>query len=87
MPGLVSEWIVSAFAVATAFVVMFNLGLELNPRDFVHAWGRPALMPKALLFYVGYRFAKDTMARPVLTALVVLLVGVALVARAIALGG
>src|SRR5512140_84918 len=48
MPGLVPEWIVSAFAVATVFVVMFNLGLDMNPRDFVSAWGRPALMFKAL---------------------------------------
>jgi len=48
MSVLVPGWIVSAFAVATIFVVMFDLGLDMNPRDFVHAWGRPALMLKAL---------------------------------------
>lgn len=48
MSAIVPEWIVSAFAVATVFVVMFNLGLDMNPRDFVQAWGRPALMLKAL---------------------------------------
>ncbi len=41
----------------------------------------------ALLFYVGYRFARDTMARPVLTGMVFLLFGVVLVAATIALGG
>jgi len=48
MSGLVPEWIVSAFAVATVFVVMFNLGLDMAPRDFANAWRRPALMFKAL---------------------------------------
>ena len=48
MAGLVPEWIVSAFAVATVFVVMFSVGLDMNPRDFVRAWGRPALMLKSL---------------------------------------
>jgi hypothetical protein len=41
----------------------------------------------ALLFFVGYRFARDTMARPLLTGLVFLLVGVVLVVGTIALGG
>jgi VIT1/CCC1 family predicted Fe2+/Mn2+ transporter len=40
-----------------------------------------------LLFYVGYRFARDTMARPWLTGAVFLLVGVVLVGATIALGG
>jgi len=40
-----------------------------------------------LLFYVGYRFARDTMARPWLTGVVFLLVGVVLVGATIALGG
>ena len=40
-----------------------------------------------LLFWAGYRFARYTMARPVLTGLLFLLFGAALVAMAIALGG
>lgn len=40
-----------------------------------------------LLFYVGYRFACDTMAKPWLTGVVFLLVGIVLVAATIALGG
>lgn len=40
-----------------------------------------------LLFYVGYRFAGDTMAKPWLTGVVFLLVGIVLVAATIALGG
>lgn len=40
-----------------------------------------------LLFYVGYRFARDTMAKPWLTGAVFLLVGMVLVAATIALGG
>ena len=40
-----------------------------------------------LLFYVGYRFARDTMAKPWLTGAVFLLVGVMLVGANIALGG
>jgi hypothetical protein len=40
-----------------------------------------------LLFLVGYRSARETMARPWLVGLVFLLVGVALVAGTIALGG
>jgi len=48
MSSLIPEWIVSAFAVATVFVVMFNLGLDMSPRDFARAWERPALMLKAL---------------------------------------
>jgi len=41
----------------------------------------------ALLFYVGYAWARHTLARPLLTGCVFLLGGVALVAIAIALGG
>jgi hypothetical protein len=40
-----------------------------------------------MLFLVGYRSAKETMARPLLLGSVFLLVGVALVAATIALGG
>jgi VIT family len=41
----------------------------------------------ALLFYVGYAWARHTMAKPLLTGCVFLLGGVALVVIAIALGG
>jgi hypothetical protein len=41
----------------------------------------------ALLFVVGYRFARDTMAYPWLTGLAFLLFGLALVLVTIALGG
>jgi VIT1/CCC1 family predicted Fe2+/Mn2+ transporter len=41
----------------------------------------------ALLFYVGYAWARYTTAKPLLTGCVFLLAGVALVALAIALGG
>ena len=41
----------------------------------------------ALMFFVGYRFARDTMAKPWLTGAVFLLVGIVLVAATIALGG
>ncbi len=33
----IPEWFISAFAVATVFVVMFHLGLGLLPREFVRA--------------------------------------------------
>ncbi len=41
----------------------------------------------ALLFYVGYAWARHTTAKPLLTGCVFLLGGVALVVIAIALGG
>jgi VIT1/CCC1 family predicted Fe2+/Mn2+ transporter len=41
----------------------------------------------AMLFYAGYAWARYTMARPLLTGLVFLFCGAALVAMAIALGG
>ena len=48
MIPLIPEWFISAFAVATVFVVMFHLGLGLLPREFLWAWRRPGLMLKAL---------------------------------------
>lgn len=48
MQPLIPEWIVSAFAVATVFVVMFHLGLGMPPRELVLAWRRPGLMLRAL---------------------------------------
>lgn len=48
MQPLIPEWFVSAFAVATVFVVMFHLGLGILPREFLWVWQRPALMVKAL---------------------------------------
>jgi BASS family bile acid:Na+ symporter len=48
VPSLVPEWLVSAFAVATVFVVMFDVGLGIEPREFLWIWRRPALALKAL---------------------------------------
>ena len=45
---MVPEWFISAFAVATGFVVMFHLGLGILPRELLWVWRRPALMLKAL---------------------------------------
>lgn len=48
MQPLIPEWFISAFAVATVFVVMFHLGLGILPREFLWVWRRPVLMLKAL---------------------------------------
>jgi bile acid:Na+ symporter, BASS family len=48
MDPLIPEWFVSAFAIAVVFVVMFHLGLGIQPREFLWAWRQPALMLKAL---------------------------------------
>jgi BASS family bile acid:Na+ symporter len=48
MQTLIPEWFISAFAVATVFVVMFHLGLGIPPREFLRAWRQPALTLKAL---------------------------------------
>lgn len=48
MEPLIPAWFVSAFAVATVFVVMFHLGLGILPREFLWVWRRAALMLKAL---------------------------------------
>jgi len=48
MPGLIPEWFVSAFAVATVFVVMLDIGLGITPGEFLWVWKRPAIMAKSL---------------------------------------
>lgn len=48
MSSLVPEWFLSAFALATVFTVMFDVGLGLVPGEFLWLWRRPALMFKAL---------------------------------------
>ena len=48
MQPLIPEWFISAFAVATVFVVMFHLGLGILPREFLRIWRQPALTLKAL---------------------------------------
>lgn len=48
MATLVPEWLLSAFALATVFTVMFDIGLGVVPGEFLWLWKRPALMLKAL---------------------------------------
>ena len=48
MQPLIPEWFISAFAVATVFVVMFHLGLGILPREFLRIWRQPTLTLKAL---------------------------------------
>jgi len=48
MPGLIPEWFVSAFAVATVFVVMLDIGVGITPGEFLWVWKRTAIMVKAL---------------------------------------
>jgi bile acid:Na+ symporter, BASS family len=48
MSSLVPEWFLSAFALATVFTVMFDVGLGIVPGEFLWLWRRPALMLKAL---------------------------------------
>jgi len=48
MPSLVPEWFLSAFALATVFTVMLDVGLGIVPGEFLWLWRRPALMLKAL---------------------------------------
>ena len=48
MSTLVPEWLLSAFALATVFTVMFDIGLGVVPGEFLWLWKRPALMLKAL---------------------------------------
>jgi BASS family bile acid:Na+ symporter len=48
MTSLIPEWFISAFAVATVFVVMFRLGLGILPLELLHVWRHPVLMLKAL---------------------------------------
>lgn len=78
--GLVAGWLVFAcsFPAAIPFFFIDDPKLALRVSN---------VLLLALLFFVGYRFARDTMARPVLTGTVFLLVGAVLVAATIALGG
>lgn len=46
--GPIPEWLLSAVAAATLFVVMFDLGLAIEPGGFRHEWRRPGLLLKAL---------------------------------------
>jgi predicted Na+-dependent transporter len=48
MPSLVPEWFLSAFALATVFAVMLDVGLGVVPGEFLWLWRRPSLMLKAL---------------------------------------
>jgi BASS family bile acid:Na+ symporter len=45
--SIVPEWLVSAFAVATVMVVMFEIGLDIAPGEFLWIWRRPALVLRA----------------------------------------
>ena len=78
--GLAAGWLV--FACSFPAVLPFFFLDE--PRLAVRVSNILLLL---LLFLVGYRFARDTMAKPWLTGTVFLLVGVVLVAATIALGG
>lgn len=78
--GLAAGWLVFACSVPAVLPFLF-----LNdPRLALRVSNVLLLL---LLFFVGYRFAKDTMARPVLTGAAFLLVGLVLVVVTIALGG
>jgi VIT1/CCC1 family predicted Fe2+/Mn2+ transporter len=78
--GLAAGWLVfiCSFPAALPFLFIDDPRLALRVSN--------ALL-LLLLFVVGYRFAKDTMARPWFVGTIFLLVGVALVALTIALGG
>ncbi len=49
MQGLVPEWFLSAFALATVFTVMLDIGLGIVPREFLWLFQRPGLILKALV--------------------------------------
>jgi hypothetical protein len=78
--GLAAGWLVffCSFPAALPFLFIDDPRLALRVSN---------VLLLALLFAVGYRFAKDTMARPWLTGATFLLVGAALVVLTIALGG
>ena len=78
--GLVSGWIVFAcsFPAVLPFLVIDDPHRALRVSNAILL---------ALLFLVGYRSAQHTMAKPWLTGIAFLLVGVFLVALAIPLGG
>jgi BASS family bile acid:Na+ symporter len=48
MSSVIPEWFLSAFALATVFTVMFDVGLGVVPGEFLWLWRRPTLMLKAL---------------------------------------
>jgi len=78
--GIAAGWLVFACSFPAVLPFFFIHDLQLAVRV-------SNVLLLALLFFVGYRFAKDTMARPLLTGLVFLGVGVVLVVATIALGG
>jgi hypothetical protein len=78
--GLAAGWLVFA----CSFPAVLPFFLFDDPKLAVRISN---VLLLALLYYVGYRFARDTMARPVLTGVVFLLLGAVLVAATIALGG
>jgi hypothetical protein len=41
MTSLTPEWRLPAFAVTTVFVMMFDLGLDMPPGEFLWIWRRP----------------------------------------------
>ena len=45
---LIPEWLLSAFALATVFAVMFHLGIALAPAGYRAAWRSPWLMLKGV---------------------------------------
>lgn len=78
--GLASGWLVflCSFPAVLPFMVFDDLTFALRVSNGILL---------ALLFLVGYKHAQHTLAKPWLTGLVFLLVGAALVALAIPLGG
>ncbi len=46
--SLVPEWLLSAYALATVFTVMFDVGLGIVPGEFLWLWRRPGLMARSL---------------------------------------
>jgi VIT1/CCC1 family predicted Fe2+/Mn2+ transporter len=80
MGGLVAGWLVFAcsFPAVLPFLFIDDLHLALRVSN---------VLLIGLLFVVGWRAARDTLARPWLAGLTFMLVGVLLVAIAIPLGG
>lgn len=48
MSTIVPEWFLSAFALATIFTIMLDVGLGILPGEFLWLWKRPGLMLRAL---------------------------------------
>ena len=46
--GPIPAWLLSPFAAATLFVIMFRLGTLLPPREYRSAWGHSGLMARGL---------------------------------------